>query len=204
MHNETVAWINVVVLFVSTIGFVWVYVLSAGPAALEKKIGESAYKRCTFYRFASGLFIVVILVCYGMYFFYPLPGIPQWFPWPWWLTLAGCAVVSLPFFWIWFLGVKDAGRESMIPDKRHTLNSGIYLHIRHPQAVGEHAVWVLIGVATHSPFLALYSLIWIPAAVVMSMAEERDLIIRYGAPYEEYRARTGAFLPKSWFGSQGK
>ena len=48
----------------------------------------------------------------------------------------------------------------------------------------------------HSPFLALYSLVWIPIFFVMSLAEERDLTIRYGEAYEEYRERTGFLLPK--------
>ncbi|NIV40707.1 MAG: isoprenylcysteine carboxyl methyltransferase, partial [Anaerolineae bacterium] len=48
----------------------------------------------------------------------------------------------------------------------------------------------------HSPFLALYSLVWIPIFVAISLAEERDLVLRYGKAYEEYRERTGFFLPK--------
>lgn len=200
-YEEMIPWLNVAVLVLSTVGFVWLYVLSVGPAALEKKIGERAYKRCTAYRFASSIFILLILACYGVYLFYPLStGLPQWFPWPWWASLLGACIVSIPFNWIWYLGVRDAGRESMMPDKSHTMYGGIYQYIRHPQAVGEHAVWVLIGFAMHSPFIALYSLLWIPVAVVMSVAEERDLVIRYGAPYEQYREQTGAFVPKGWLG----
>jgi len=30
----------------------------------------------------------------------------------------------------------------------------------------------------------------------MVMAEERDLVIRFGQAYEDYRQRTGAFLPR--------
>lgn len=205
MQNDLlIAWLNFAALCVSTLLFVWLYILSAGPAALEKKIGEKAYRRCAAYRFASGIAIAAILVCYGVYLFYPLPtGLPKWFPWPWWCSVVGACLISLPFNWVWYLGVRDAGEETMRPDKSHTMYTGIYEKIRHPQAVGEHAVWVLIGLATHSPFIALYSLIWIPIAVVMSVAEERDLVIRYGAPYERYRKETGAFIPKGWFGKQG-
>jgi protein-S-isoprenylcysteine O-methyltransferase Ste14 len=31
---------------------------------------------------------------------------------------------------------------------------------------------------------------------VMVMAEERDLVIRFGQAYVDYRRRTGAFLPR--------
>jgi protein-S-isoprenylcysteine O-methyltransferase Ste14 len=48
----------------------------------------------------------------------------------------------------------------------------------------------------HSPFLALYSLVWIPIFGIMVWAEERDLVLRYGKAYEEYRERTGALFPK--------
>ncbi len=46
------------------------------------------------------------------------------------------------------------------------------------------------------PILALYSLVWIPIFAGICAAEERELVIRYGEMYEEYRARTGFLLPQ--------
>jgi protein-S-isoprenylcysteine O-methyltransferase Ste14 len=42
----------------------------------------------------------------------------------------------------------------------------------------------------------LYSFVWLGVEYVMVMAEERDLVIRFGQAYEDYRQRTGAFLPR--------
>jgi len=42
----------------------------------------------------------------------------------------------------------------------------------------------------------LFSFIWVPIFAIMCWAEEQDLVLRYGESYEEYRQRTGAFIPK--------
>jgi protein-S-isoprenylcysteine O-methyltransferase Ste14 len=94
------------------------------------------------------------------------------------------------------MGVRAAGKEALFPSKEHTLYGGIYNTIRHPQALGE--VWIALAMALYlnSPFLALFSLIYFPAFYHFCIAEEKDLVIRYGQPYVEYRNRTGMFIPK--------
>jgi len=47
----------------------------------------------------------------------------------------------------------------------------------------------------HSPFLAIYSIVWLPLFHLMSVAEERDLLIRYRDDYRTYMERTGMYLP---------
>ena len=64
--------------------------------------------------------------------------------------------------------------------------------MRHPQAVGELPFWWVFAFALHSPFLVVFSFVWVPVFVLICWAEERDLVIRYGEAYETYRARTGA------------
>ncbi len=54
----------------------------------------------------------------------------------------------------------------------------------------------MIAFLCHSPFLVLYSFAWIPVFVLMCLAEERDLAIRYDRAYEVYRQRTGFLLPR--------
>jgi protein-S-isoprenylcysteine O-methyltransferase Ste14 len=49
----------------------------------------------------------------------------------------------------------------------------------------------------NSPFLAIYSIIWLPFFHLMSMAEERDLLIRYGDEYKTYMNGTGMYFPKT-------
>ena len=84
----------------------------------------------------------------------------------------------------------------MIVKKEHTLFGGIYQKIRHPQAAGELPCWWVLAFLLHSPFLALYSLVWMPIFTLMCLAEERDLLLQYGAAYQEVRERTGFLLPK--------
>jgi protein-S-isoprenylcysteine O-methyltransferase Ste14 len=40
------------------------------------------------------------------------------------------------------------------------------------------------------------SVLWIPLGIIMAMAEETDLVIRFGESYIKYRAKTGMFFPK--------
>lgn len=74
--------------------------------------------------------------------------------------------------------------------------SGIYTKIRHPQAVGEVFLFLVIAFLLHSPFLTLFSLIFFPVFVILCYAEEQDLLLRYGDAYADYCKSSGAFWPK--------
>ena len=192
-----VAWINVAVLVLSTLLCLAFYVRSAGPAALATKIGARAYPLCTRYRFLAAALMSVATANYVIYYFYPLPiQLPRAFPWPWWVSAVIALVIAVPSGYLFLRGVRDAGMETMLVRAEHTLYGGIYEKIRHPQAAGELPFWWVVAFLLHSPFLALYSLVWIPIFFIMSLAEERDLAIRYGEAYEKYRERTGFLLPK--------
>jgi protein-S-isoprenylcysteine O-methyltransferase Ste14 len=192
-----VAWINVAVLTISAVLCLYFYVKSAGPAALEKKIGPSAYGRCTRYRLFASIFMTVASVNYVIYVFYPLPiALPRTFPWPWWVSAVIAGAIALPSGYLWVRGMKDAGEETIVVKKEHTMYGGIYDKIRHPQAVGELPFWWVFAFLCHSPFLALFSFVWVPIFAAMCRAEERDLLIRYGAAYRQYMERTGAFFPR--------
>ena len=54
----------------------------------------------------------------------------------------------------------------------------------------------MIAFVRHSPFLVLYSFVWVPVFVLRCLAEERDLVLRYGQAYEAYRKRSGFMLPR--------
>lgn len=192
-----IAWIDFAILVMSTILTLYFYVLSAGPAALEKRIGAAAYAKCSRYRMLSAIFMTVAGINYIVYYFYPLPiPLPRTFPWSWWISGVIAVAIAIPAGYLWWRGMKDAGEETMFVKKEHELYGGIYKKMRHPQAVGELPYWWVFAFALHSPFLVLYSLVWIPLFIIMSWAEERDLVIRYGEAYEEYRRRVGWFGPK--------
>ena len=85
----------------------------------------------------------------------------------------------------------------MLPKKKHGLYGGIYKKIRHPQAMGEIPLWFAFGFFLNSPFLVIYSVVFIPIFVTISIVEEKDLLIRYGDKYAKYKQNTGFIIPKS-------
>lgn len=190
-------WINFIILIISTGLNGIFYVYSVGPARLEQKIGESAYKKCGRYRVVASIFLIIVMINYILYYFLPLPiPIPQFFIWDYWISIFLSFVILLPSLYIIIKGFKDAGKEAFFPDKAHTLYIGIYNIIRHPLALGEVFIWWVTALLLNSPFLFLYSLVWFPLSYWFCRAEEKDLILRYGEPYNDYRRRTGMFFPK--------
>ena len=192
-----ISWINSAVLVGSLFFFLHFYMKSARPAALERRIGEEAYAICTQYRIYASLFMMIALINYVVYYFYPLPiALPQAFPWSWQTSILIAVMIAVLGGYIWVRGMKDAGEETLIVKKEHTLYKGIYRKIRHPQAIGEITYWWVLAFVLHSPFLVLFSFVWIPIFYVICVAEEKDLVIRYGDEYLEYRRNTGFIIPK--------
>jgi len=190
-------WINFVVLITSSVLFTLFYVKSVSPAALERQIGRSAYQKCATYRMVASAFMVVVAANYVLYYWFPLPlPLPTAFPWSWWVSAVIAASIGAPSLYLMLRGVKDAGEETMRPKRKHEMYGGIYERIRHPQAVGEFPLWWAIAFLVHSPFLVLFSFLYVPVWYYLCVAEEKDLLIRYGAVYEEYRQRVGFWIPK--------
>ena len=192
-----IAWINIAVLLLATFLTVFYYVKSVEPAALEQKIGITAYAKCTRYRAASAVFMTLAGVNYVVYAFYPIPlPLPRVFPWPYWISALIAVLIAIPSGILFARGMIDAGEETMLVKKEHKLYGGIYQQIRHPQAAGEVWYWWVFAFLCHSPFLAIYSIIWLPLFHLMSKAEEQDLLIRYGKDYQTYMENTGMYFPK--------
>jgi protein-S-isoprenylcysteine O-methyltransferase Ste14 len=192
-----ISLLNVVSMFIIAILSFYLYVKSVGPAALEKRIGPTAYRKCGQYREASSIATMFMVINYVVYYFYPLTTpLPRFFPWDYSVTAAVATIMLIPSLYVEYKGVRAAGSEALFPSKEHTLYGGIYNTIRHPQALGE--AWIALAMALYlnSPFLALFSLIYFPAFYYFCIAEEKDLVIRYGQSYVEYRDRTGMFIPK--------
>ena len=196
-YSELIPWINIVIMVFATLIMFYLYMRSASPAQLEKKIGEIAYKRSGRYRIIASVFEFIVIGSYIVYYYYPLPiSIPQTFPWTYWTSFLIAVVVGVPSGYVMFRGVVDAGEDSMLPKKKHGLYGGIYKKIRHPQAMGEIPLWFAFGFFLNSPFLVIYSVVFIPIFVIISLAEEKDLLIRYGKKYVDYKQKTGFIIPK--------
>ena len=192
-----IAWINIGVFFVSALLFLIFYNLSVSPAALEKRMGPGAYPRCARYRVVAMIFEMITLVNYVIYIFYPLPiPLPKTFSWPYWVSALIAIAIAIPSVWLMVRGMLDAGVETAVPRKEHTLYGGLYEKVRHPQAAGEVFLWWVLAFLLNSPFLALLSFVWLPIFYWICVAEEKDLVLRYGEPYVVYRERTGMFWPK--------
>lgn len=75
------------------------------------------------------------------------------------------------------------------------LDQGLYARMRHPRYVA-----VLLGMAAWALFtnyLAVYVMVPLVALGLAAVAvlEERELVDRFGEPYERYRSRTPMFVP---------
>ncbi len=177
--------------------FLIFYVQSASPARLEQMIGEKAYSKCKTYRLIASTFESVTIINYILYYFYPLPlNLPLTLPWSYLISIIAALLILIIGLYLMYLGIRDAGEETIEPKKEHTLYGGIYETVRHPQAIGESVLWFPFALFLNSPFLVIYSFIWFPILYIMCLAEERDLIIRYGQPYLDYRDRVGFLIPK--------
>ena len=190
------AWINLGLMIIFAVCFVALYIRSVSPAVLEPKMGLKAYPYCGRLRALSIFFLVLVMVNYLAYDFYPL-SIPDLmkFPWPYPVSVILGVLIAIPTSYMVITGLKDAGDEAVQPDKESEMFGGIYSKIRHPQT-WEYAYFFTIGFLLNRPFLVLISFLWIPSMVLMMSAEEKDLLIRYGDEYREYMETTGRLLPR--------
>ncbi|MFW9918592.1 MAG: methyltransferase family protein [Candidatus Thorarchaeota archaeon] len=192
-----IEWLNLIFLIGSTLASLYLYIKSVQPARLEKEIGQIAYEKCERYREYASITFFLFFLAYLLYYFFPLPlPIPINLPWEYSVSLILAVLIAIPSFLLMGLGVRDAGEETLRPKKEHEMYGGIYNWIRHPQSLGE--VWTghIIALVLNSTFLFLFSFLWIPIFFYMSIVEERDLILRYGESYIEYRRQVGMYFPK--------
>lgn len=192
-----VAWLNFAVLVAASVLAVIFYIRSVRPGSLARRIGPAAYARCARYRLVCSAFLVVTFVNYAVYAFYPLPvPLSRHFPWPWPISAAIALLIAAPSGYLMWRGIRDAGWETIRPSEQHGLNRGIYDRLRHPQAVGGLPLWWAAAILLNSPFLLLLSAAYLIPWGLAIAAEERDLALRYGRAYEEYRKRTGMLFPR--------
>ena len=97
-----------------------------------------------------------------------------------------------------FLGWRRIYRQywSKEQGQGQLVTTGIYHYIRHPQYTG--FLMITLGMLCEwatLPMLIMYPiLVWLYAR--LARREETDMRAEFGPAYDEYRARTGMFLPR--------
>jgi protein-S-isoprenylcysteine O-methyltransferase Ste14 len=96
------------------------------------------------------------------------------------------------------LAWKGFGAPFFIALSRKLAADWLYARTRNPMALAVLALFVSLGIWFHSALFVLWALIlFAPALLVfLKVYEERELEIRFGASYVEYKSRTPMLFPR--------
>jgi protein-S-isoprenylcysteine O-methyltransferase Ste14 len=151
------------------------------PVTREEKIGDEAWKQCARLRSISFLFASVMVINTFLWIWFPIPEL-AWLVYP--NPLVGIVfgiIIGIPCLYIMVLALRDAGEEMHTPLKETTLHGGIYRRVRHPGAVGEMPLYVVIALFTNSLFMTIWMLTLIVLFTPIHVYyEEKDLLKRFG------------------------
>jgi protein-S-isoprenylcysteine O-methyltransferase Ste14 len=83
------------------------------------------------------------------------------------------------------------GLPELAPDRspQKLITEGIYARVRHPRYAA--GILALLALAWFTNYLAIYVLfvVFVPVIYAVTVLEERELVDRFGAEYERYRAK---------------
>ncbi|MFW9807231.1 MAG: methyltransferase family protein [Candidatus Thorarchaeota archaeon] len=188
-------WLNLISLHVSAFLFAYLTTLSVMPVTREEKSGEQAWEECARLRSISFVFAGLMILNTILWIWFPVNEL-AWIisPDPFFGIIIGL-VIAIPCFIILGIAMRDAGKEMNAPQKGIELHGGIYKKIRHPGALGEMPLYVVVALFTNSLFLTVWMLIFIFTFTPIHIYyEEKDLVKRFGEVYVEYQKTTPAFL----------
>lgn len=193
-----IAIINFVSFVISFFLLGYLYILSIQPVKRSEKYGEKAWKDCKKFRSIGGFFELISVFNLIIWIWFPLPIVDSWIiSSNIWIGIIIAICFTIPCLIIMGLGVKAAGSETLSPSKDTEMYSGIYKYIRHPQTLGEFPTFITLSFALNSWFLVIISAVFIILYTpIMIYYEEKDLTLRFGEKYTEYKKRTGALFPK--------
>lgn len=189
--------LNLISLIVSFLGLAIVYSISLQPKKREAKLGQKVWKQSKNLRTVGFFFEFLGMANIILWHWYPVAGLN-------WKIFADSSIafiisllLGVPCLIILTIGALQAGKESWEPHRTTILNFGLYKYIRHPQAITEFPLFIIMALGVNSWFLVgllfLYNVVYLP---IMQKIEERDLIRRFGDEYRDYQSKTGAFFPK--------
>ena len=90
------------------------------------------------------------------------------------------------------LGLHEVSRQ----DPGRLITGGIYSKMRHPRYVAMSFGITAMALLTNYLALYLIALIYVPLIYMVSVLEERELSLRFGAAYRDYCARVPRFIPR--------
>ncbi|MHA1916881.1 MAG: methyltransferase [Candidatus Ranarchaeia archaeon] len=190
-------YLNIISLALNLVLVCIVYTISIQPIRMVESRGQKAWRECYLLREFSTVFLTIAVINLVLWLFIPIPElnfsvhtIPQ-------IAWIISGVIAIPCLTLVILGIKDAGKETVKPSPETKMYKGIYHYIRHPQTVGEFPLFIAISFALNSWFLVIITTLFITIYIpIMIHYEEKDLIKRFGKPYQEYQKNTGAIFPK--------
>jgi protein-S-isoprenylcysteine O-methyltransferase Ste14 len=166
------------------------------PVTKEELKGEKAWEECARLRSISFVFAGIMIVNTVLWIWFPVTEL-AWVlsPSPLFGIVVGI-IIGVPCFIIMAIAYRDAGAEMHAPQKGIQLHGGIYKKIRHPGAVGEMPLYVVIAMLVNSLFLTVWMVVFILLFTPIHIYyEEKDLVKRFGEVYVEYQRTTPAFFP---------
>ena len=109
------------------------------------------------------------------------------------LLYTGIAVFAVGLIIVWTAGLPWVNVPEDVP-----VTGGIYRYSRHPVYIGVFVQYIGMGIASASGLFLLLVVIEIALSIVITPAEERFCLDKYGETYREYIAKT----PR-WIGIHG-
>ncbi|NHJ23648.1 MAG: isoprenylcysteine carboxylmethyltransferase family protein [Candidatus Lokiarchaeota archaeon] len=194
---EILALLNFLFLNISAILSFIIYTLSVRPASREKRIGQRAYKEGKILRVVSDILWLMLLINLFLWKFVPISELNWKIITDDSLAVVISIIIAIPFVIIIFKSIMVAGKETIKPSEETKLYGGIYKHIRHPQIAGSIPLFIIICLGINSLFLLIwFSVLMVLIIPIVIYYEEKDLILRFGDEYINYKKRTGAIFPK--------
>lgn len=196
MH-DLISWMNLCSLIFLAILSFYVYTLSVMPITREITKGKKAWKESIRLRILADIIWTLFIINFILWIWFPVRSL-NWLISEDYLFLFIISIaLMLPFLYLTFKAIKDAGSETVITSEENEMYGGIYKYIRHPQMLGASPIVLLICCLLNSLFLlTFFFILMIIIIPIVIHYEEKDLIARYGASYLEYRRKTGSLIPK--------
>jgi protein-S-isoprenylcysteine O-methyltransferase Ste14 len=187
--------LSIVMIVYGTAIFSIMYIISLQPETLSKRIGQNAYKDCSYLRFISMFFEMIVLAGYILFIFgnilnYSIITCNIYI-----IRICGVVIVAICIA-LMIIGMIAAGKESAIPNEQTKLYKGIYDYMRHPQTLGEMISWFGLSLILNNLTLLVYSIIMIPLFIGYTIIEDNDLSIRFGKAHIRYTKKVGIFWKK--------